>query len=652
MAVAAMAKFMVVSHRCEAAELLESLQREGICQILNADQATVSKDWPDLGRGGEKPRDIEELLARLSKSISFLKGLGKSSGGLASVLAPRTIIDEQTYGRVILDKKAMELVSQAEQTQSAIEKLKTDLENLNVRLEELKPWQGLQTPIEQLGQLKHTACWAGLVPAHRLEQLQEDTAELGAAIQQVGTTGDKYACIIVCMKETAEQVQKILRSSEFEQANLGGITGMMANTIETINTRIRETREQLNIEYNKATELAENLLTPEILHDHYANLLTREQTRQTAPATEQTVILEGWVKTRDYTHLEKIVSSFKASTISRIAPAEGEDIPVEIENSRFIRPFEVITRLYGMPQVVDVDPTIFIAPFFALFFGMCLGDAGYGLVMIAAMALLIRKMQGDTKLLWMLGICSGAAVVFGALTGGWFGDAVQQFAPAISPLKNRMMLFDPLEKPELLLILALLLGYIQLMAGLLIAFGHNLRRKDFIAALCDQLTWLVMLNSIVILGLSKAGIVPVGIGGLCGKLAIIPAIMIFLFSNRRGGWGGRLGMGFYNLFSSVFYMGDVLSYLRLMALCMVGAGMGMAVNLIAKIALDLPYVGILVAIAVFIGGHGFNLALSVLGAFVHTMRLQYVEFFPKFFAGGGRAFEPLSKEYKHICLKG
>jgi len=646
-----MAKFMVVSHRSEAAELLEAIQREGICQILNAEQAMVSKDWPDLSRGGERPRDVEELLNRLTKCLEFLKGFSKLSGGFASFLAPRIVINERTYGQVVSDKDVIGLVEQAEQTQSTIDKLKTDLENLTVRLEELSPWQNLQTPVENLGQLKYTVCWAGLVPSQRLEQLQEDIAKLGAAIQQVGTTAGKYACVIVCMKDTAEQMQKLLRSAEFEQANFSGITGTVAATLESISSKLSDTKEQLDKQYNKASHLAENLPKVQILNDHYANLLTREQTKETAPATERTVIFEGWVKARNYNRLEKMVSGFKASSLKEVEPAQGEEIPVEIENSRFIRPFEVITRLYGMPQVVDVDPTVFIAPFFALFFGICLGDAGYGLVVIAAMALLIKKMQGDTKLLWMLGICSGAAVVFGALTGGWFGDAVEQFIPAIAPLKNKIVLFDPLAKPEILLGLSVTLGYIHIMTGLLIAFGHNLRRKDFIAAVCDQLTWLVMLNSIVILGLSKAGVVPAGIGSFCGKLAIIPAAMIFLFSNRQGGWGGRLGMGFYNLFSSVFYMGDVLSYLRLMGLCMVGAGMGMAINLIAKLALNMPYVGVLIAILIFIGGHGFNLVLSALGAFVHTMRLQYVEFFPKFFAGGGKVFVPLSKEYKHICLK-
>ena len=128
--------------------------------------------------------------------------------------------------------------------------------------------------------------------------------------------------------------------------------------------------------------------------------------------------------------------------------------------------------------------------------------------------------------------------------------------------------------------------------------------------------------------------------------------MIFLFSSRDGGWGARLGMGFYNLFSSVFYLGDVLSYLRLMGLCMVGSGIAMAINLIAKVALDIPYgIGIIMMILLLVGGHLFNLVLSILGAFVHTIRLQYVEFFPKFFTGGGKLFEPLGNEHKYVFIK-
>jgi V/A-type H+-transporting ATPase subunit I len=368
--------------------------------------------------------------------------------------------------------------------------------------------------------------------------------------------------------------------------------------------------------------------------------------------TEHTVLLEGWVKKRDFPRLQKIVSGFGASSLSRIEPAEDEEVPVEIENKNYVRPFEVITRLYGMPQHFEVDPTSFLAPFFALFFALCLTDAGYGLVIIALMVFFIKKFQGDKKLMWMLGICSAVTVVAGALTGGWFGDGVQQFIPALKPLRAKMMWFDPLEKPMMFFGLSLALGYTQIMAGLVIAFVHNLRRKQYTAALCDQLTLLVMLNSIAIFAASKVEVVPIEIGKFFGIIAIIPAAVILLFSQRQGGWAGRIGMGMYNLFSTIFYVGDVLSYIRLMALGMVTAGLAMAINVMAGLALDIPYgIGIVAMILVLIGGHGFNIAINALGAFVHTLRLQYAEFFPKFFVGGGKLFEPLTKEYKHIYIK-
>jgi len=652
MAIAQMVKVMIVSHRSQASELLEVLQREGICQILNAEEAMVSRDSPELATGAERPRDIEELLNRLTKSIALLKLYAESRKGLASVLSPRTVIDEQSYERVVSDQQLHNTIDQCEQTEAAIEKLKAECENLESTLEMLGPWALLETPVEEISQLQRTTCLAGLIPSQQFDQTAEKTAELAAAIQQIGTANNKYACLIVCLKENISDVQKLLRSAEFEPVNFEPMTGTIAELTQQHREKLNQARKQLQGQIENAVSLSRNLLNLEILDDHYANLLDREQTRGTAPATQHTVLLEGWVKESDFPRLEKIVSRFGASSLSKIEPAEDEEIPVEIENKNYVRPFEVITRLYGMPQHFEVDPTVFLAPFFALFFALCLTDAGYGLVIIALMIFFIKKMQGDKKLMWMLGICSAVTVVAGALTGGWFGDGIQQFIPALKPLREKMMWFDPFEKPMMFFGLSLALGYIQIMAGLLIAFVHNLRRKQYIAGLCDQLTLLVMLNSIVIFIASKVGALPAEISKFFGILAIIPAAAIFLFSHRQGGWAGRLGMGAYHLFSTIFYMGDVLSYLRLMALGMVTAGLAMAANVMAKVAFKMPWgLGVIAAILTLVIGHGGNLVLSTLSAFVHTLRLQYVEFFPKFLIGGGRSFEPLSKEYRHIYIK-
>jgi V/A-type H+-transporting ATPase subunit I len=656
MAIAKMEKVLIISHRSQASELLEALQREGICQILNAQEATVSKSFPELAGLVQKPKDIERMLTRLEKSISFLKNYDDAPKGLAAALAPRTVIDEHSYNEVISNREIFDVIERCEKVEESMEKTKGEIQNLQNILETLGPWETLDTPVEDISHLSRTKCWTGLIPVQYLSQAREKINELDAVMQEVGSWGNKQACIIVALLENTDEIQKALRSVEFDAVSFEGMWGTVSRLIEEHNERLVQAQKLLEQQTASAAELSRHLLQLRILYDHYSNLLSRETAKSTAPTTEQTVIFEGWVRKHDYKKLEKIVLKFDAAGLTRTLPAEDEEIPVEIENKNIIKPFEVVTRLYGMPKYFNVDPTAFLMPFFAFFFGMCIADAGYGLLMIALLALIVKKMQGDKKLLYMLGLCAVATIIVGSLTGGWFGDAIKQFAPekyrpVLLAAREKVMWFDPFKDPMIFFMLAVGLGYFQLITGLFIAFGHNLRRREFTAAICDQLMWIVMLNSIVLFGASKAGAIPAEAGNIFGYVAIVPAVMIFLFSHREGGVGARLGMGFYNLFSTVFYLGDVLSYLRLMALGMVGAGLAMAINVIAKVSIEIPAIGIVIAILILIGGHIFNMLLAVLSAFVHTLRLQYVEFFPKFLAGGGREFHPLSKDYKHIYIE-
>lgn len=654
MAITQMAKVMLVTHRSQATELLEALQRNGICQILNAQQAAVTKDMPELAAAAERPKDIEQLLTRLEKTIEFIKHYARAPKGLLSALAPRTVIDESSYNKTVEDKRIPKIIEQSEQTKTEFERLNSESENLRTTLDQLRPWQPLETPVQEIGRLNRTTSLAALLPAQQIEKVRQQLTDLDAAIEIVGSADNKYACIIVAINENLSDVQKLLRSAEFEPVSFEPMTGTVAELIGKYTRRLSETQKKLHLLYEQAAQLGKNLLKLQILYDHYNNLLNREQTKDTAPATESTVILEGWVKQEDYPRLEKIVSRFPASSLTTIQPAEDEEIPVEIENKNVIKPFEVITRLYGMPRRIEVDPTVFLAPFFALFFGLCLTDAGYGLVMVALSIYLLRKLQGDKKFAALMIICSLSTIVCGALTGGWFGDAIQVLnIPWLVRARAAILRFgfDPAQNPKIFFRLALAIGYIQLLTGILVAFFYKLRQRRITEAICAHLTWFVMLNCFAAYFFStKHILIPEKYGQFFLRLAILPAALIVLFSHNEGGIVGRLGMGIFNLFSSIFYIGDILSYVRLMALGMVTAGLAVAINQFGVMASQVKYVGPLLAGLVLIGGHAFNMGISALGAFVHTLRLQYVEFFPKFFQGGGRLFEPFSKQYTHIYI--
>lgn len=645
MAIVKMAKVLVVSHRSEASDLLEALQQAGIVEILDAERAAISKESSELQAEGRRPRDLEETHSRLERAIKFL---GQYNQEKTSLFAPLKAIERSRYTDVVSGPEALRLLDEAEKAEAEMDRLASECEHLEVTLDMLVPWLSLDIPVEEIGELSQAKCWTGMIPTQHADQAKQKLAELGAVVQTVGTTGSKNACVIVALNQIAEDVQKALRTTEFEAVSFEGMTGTVSALITDHRERLAQAGKQRQEQEAKAVSLSENLLKLKILYDHYHNLVSRETTRNGAPATEQAAIFEGWVKEKDYSALETIVGRFGASSVGRTEVAEGEEKPVEIENTHRVQPFEVVTRLYGMPHTSDVDPTVFLAPFFALFFGICLTDAAYGLVMIGFMWWLLKKIKGDAKFIKMMLICSVTTVIAGALTGGWCGDAIQVFFPKLNGFRNAFMWFDPLKKPMYFFNISLALGYLQIVFGIGVAFWHKWQRGDKRDAIYDHGTWLVWLNSLAIFGLAKAGLLPASLGTLFACVAIVPAIGIVLFSEREGGWGARIGMGCYNVFSTVFYVGDVLSYIRLMALGMVTAGFGMAINSIVKQVMDMGVIGWIMGAVIFIGGHAFNIANSCLSAFVHSMRLQFVEFFTKFIQGGGKEFEPLRKEYKHI----
>jgi len=349
--------------------------------------------------------------------------------------------------------------------------------------------------------------------------------------------------------------------------------------------------------------------------------------------TERVFYMEGWIRSSDAEKLKSKLRPYSdAIEIYSRAPLPEEEPPVILENPKSGKPFELVTKLYGLPQRGSFDPTLPMAPFFFLFVGLCVSEAGYGLL-VALLSLLLIKFakpkRGPLQFLKLFTLLGISTAVLGALIGGWFGF----------PLRSLMVL-DPLQDPLSFLILALVLGFAQVWFGTLLNLINGIKNKLYLESIFAQGGWLLLLPTLVIYLQTKQSIW--GILSLAGAAGIV-----FFGSPSRNPFARFFG-GLYSLYGISRYLADVLSYSRLLALGLATSVIAMVVNTLCQTALGVPWVGWLLAALIFIGGHLFNLGISFLGGFVHSMRLQFVEFFSKFFKSGGKPFKAFELESKFV----
>jgi V/A-type H+-transporting ATPase subunit I len=414
-----------------------------------------------------------------------------------------------------------------------------------------------------------------------------------------------------------------------------------------------------------------------VVYDHLNVINKRKQADKNLARQEYTFALGGWVKYGEIKFLEtELTRNFKEIAIFISEPKEDENVPVALENRRLIQPFEFITQIYGMPKYHELDPTPFLAPFFFLYFGFCVSDVGYGFILVFISWYILKKFkmgpQGN-KFWRMLLFCGISTIIIGALTGSWFGNMLDLLGAAnkiflpLEKFKDSLVILDPLKEPTKLLGVALSLGIIQVWFGNIVAAIGNIKNKRYWDIVLDQVPMLALLFGLTGLGLTFLKLLELTHINLFKYAAISASIALALTQGRsEKGLGSKLFYGIYNLYNALSgYLSDILSYSRLWALGLVTGVMASTINLIAvqfsqiipsvvpfmdKIIFLKIAITSLALIVIFVLGHSVSLLMNLLGAFVHPVRLQFVEFFSKFFKAGGSNFRPFKIETKYINI--
>jgi len=422
---------------------------------------------------------------------------------------------------------------------------------------------------------------------------------------------------------------------------------------------LRERREALVREMEAIKEedatKSVDLLKILALIDFFLDKKNLAETKERARETRFTFIVEGFVKARDVGQLREAFSTWQDVEILDEEPGPEDQVPIHLENHPLIRPFEVITNIFGYPQYNEIDPTPILAPFFWVFFGICLADAIYGIVLTLGCWYFLRSQklaEGGKKLVTLLMYSGVSSSIMGILMGSWMGDLASVFfkGTAIEKFVLRMTILNPIEDPLTLLGVSLALGVFQIWVGIIVKMVSLIRNGQVYEGIVSQGCWVVFLPGLIGFALSKGGLIR---SNIPFYVMILGAVMV-MYSASRGQKNILLKpfSGLYGLYGTIGYFSDTMSYARLLALGLASAVIAVVINKIAELVAGMiPVVGWAFVPLIIIGGHVFNLAINVLGSFIHSGRLQFVEFFTKFFEGGGKPFKPLTRVNEYVSIE-
>lgn len=581
----------------------------------------------------EASRAYRTALASLDRFAPEKKGMFRKRQGVSCAAFFSAASEENA-------RTAAETINKDTRRLGEIESERTKNEALRATL---APWLTVDAPLGGAdGALAVFFGTAGLNVTDDALKALADSLDGLLTWQQASSDRSLRYLLVMCHGSVKERALSALRDLGFSTVSFRGMTGTakendkaLAENLAALEKERQEIEQRIAGLGGKREALLE-------ASDRAAIALRREEAKSRLVGTDKVFLLEGWLPADRCAALEKALEPFTCAIETR-EPTEDEypQVPVQLKNNKLTRPLNMVTEMYSLPAYGTLDPNPLMAPFFILFYGIMMADMGYGLLMMIASVIISKKYRPkgtSGELFSLLGLCGISTFIMGALTGGFFGDFLTQLVAIVSPgtVFALPKLFDPLDDLTMILIGSMALGMVQIVTGMAISLIEKCKRKKFLDAFFEEITWWTVFIGIALLALGKgAAVLYVG----CALVLLGPIV-------QGKGWGKLTGV-FGSLYNHVTgYFGDILSYTRLMALMLAGSVIAQVFNMLAAMPGN-----VIAFIIISMLGNAMNFGLNLLGCYVHDLRLQCLEFFNKFYVDGGKPFRPMTLDTEYVDLQ-
>ncbi len=654
MAIVKMKRLRLLGMRSDRDQLFRLLQKQGCVEI---NEPAIDPDDPDQAAlvrpDGRALSAVREQNTLFNSALLILKKYASTKGGL---FAKRPVLSENELFSPDVYDSGLETARAILDSERSISMMTAECGKLQSQKAALAPWIPLDVPLDLDGS-RSIALVFGTIPAKADFAAMEGAVTAACEMSQLfhsGADQNLQYFLLICHVDAENDCVAAMQGFGFSRANVRGWTGTAAENDRALDERIAKLEEQLTEAKASIAALAGESGVLRQCVDRSAQDIAREEAATHLVDTDSTFYLQGWIPAAAEEQLVEILNSFVCAwETEEPAADEYEQVPIQLKSNALTRPYNVITEMYSLPAYSGLDPNPFVMPFFALFFGIMFADMAYGLIMIliGIVGKKVLNMKGTMgNMMGLLFQCGISAFVIGFLTGGFFGDAVAvvgnifgkdwSLVPHLGTIRIGEIAIDlPLDllegnNPLYVLILALGIGAIHLFIGVIIGCYLNIKDGNYLDVVAD-LSWWIMFAGVAVMVISGTPVV----------LYVGIAIMVVATFLKGKGLGRVTG-----LFGAVYngvtgYLGDILSYSRLMALMLAGSVIASVFNQLGALG------GLALFVPVAIVGHLLNFALNLIGCFVHTLRLQFLEFFGKWYRDGGRPFRPLAYKTKYVDIK-